>query len=320
MYNYTAYGLSIDSELVLPELQPLSKLDIPADLTIRLGTINWDVSEPDNSGRYFQVNREEAYLYWEVVGKFWVRSGKEIIVEPVKDASTQIVRLPLLSSVLAIVMHQRQHLVFHASAVAIHNQAAIFLGPKGQGKSTMVAALCGQGHQLLTDDVTALAQNALAQNALAQDNGSGYAILPGYPQIKLFPEAAQASLGDNPATLSRLHPEVEKLARPIPEHFWKTALPLKRIYILAEGATPEIESLGSQTAMARLIGNSYIPYLLGQQFLQSADAAWHMRQCASLAQSVPIYRLVRPRNLDLLPLIAQMVEADVISSVQLTMA
>ena len=308
MYYYTAYGLNIDSELFLPELQPSPKLD--ADLTIRLGTINWEIPAGNKLGRYFRVNREEAYLYWEVVGKFWVRSGKEIIVEPIRDASMQIVRLPLLSSVLAMVMHQRQHLVFHASAVAINDQAAIFLGFKGQGKSTMVATLCGQGHHLLTDDVTALVQR----------DPSSYAILPGYPQIKLYPEAAKASLGDNPETLSRIHPDVEKLVRPIPESFWKTPLPLKRMYILAQGSMPKIERLDPQAAIAQLIGNSYIPYLLEQQFLQSADAAWHIRQCASIFQSVPVYKLVRPRDLTLLPKIAQMVEADLVSSSQYTMA
>ena len=43
-----------------------------------------------------------------------------------------------------------------SNSSAINDGAAIFIGAKGQGKSTMTATLYGRGHQLITDDVAAL--------------------------------------------------------------------------------------------------------------------------------------------------------------------
>ena len=297
MYNYTAYGLGICSVLPLPELQTLT--EVGSDVVIRFGTVKWSPPDP-SSWSYFHIDDESAYLYWEVVGKFLVRSGKEIIIEPLQNVEEPVIRLPLLGAVLAILLHQRQHLVLHASAVVINGSAAVFLGPKGQGKSTMAATLYGRSHKLMADDVAAL------------DIGSGKSpiLLPGFPQIKLWPMAATAALGDDPETLRKIHPEVEKRARPTVDSFFPMSLPLKRIYILSEGSTPQLKPLKPQEALVKLIANSYIPYLLGQKFIQSLQAPLHIHQCTTLAKRVPIYSLERPRSLDLLPEVAQLVEED----------
>jgi len=304
MYHYTAYGLCIGSVLPLPELQTSS--ESKTDVEIKLGSINWTPPESSPGGRYFHLDGEEAYFYWEVVGKFLVRSGKEIIIEPLPNLDEHLVRLPLLGSVLAMLLHQRQHLVLHASAVAVNGNAAVFLGPKGQGKSTMAAILYSRGHKLMADDVAALEVGSEGSPVL----------LPGFPQIKLWPEAATAALGDDPETLRRIHPEVEKRARPTLDSFFPLPLSLKCIYVLCEGSTVELKQLKPQEAIVKLISNSYIPYLLGQKFLQSVQVPLHMRQCTNLAKILPIYSLERPRSLDLLPDVASLVEENLASKLQ----
>jgi hypothetical protein len=297
MYYYSAYGLTIRSFMPLPELQ--SALSTQPDIEISQGTVDWQPEVSSDTWDHFQVSRQdEAYLYWRVVGKFRVRAGREIVIEPNSEVKEKVIRLPLLGAVLAMVLHQRRLLVLHASAIAIGNHAAVFLGRKGQGKSTMAAALFGRGHRLLTDDVTAVDLRHPEQPM----------ILPGFPQIKLWPEAATAALGDDPRDLVRVHPEVEKRARPTIENFLQVPLPLKRLYILDSGTAIAIQSLTPAQALIQLIANSYIPSLLGNSFIQTENASDHLQQCTRLTADVR--QLTRPRSLDLLPGVAQQVEDD----------
>lgn len=299
MYSYTAYGLNIASDLNLPELQSSTE-DRQADLIIRMGKVDWSLPKPLESWSYFHLDGDSAYLCWQVVGKFLVRAGKEIIIEPFADVEESVIRLPLLGSVLAMALHQRQFLILHGSAVAINNSAAIFIGPKGQGKSTMTATLYGRGHQLITDDVA----------ALKVDRFGVHTLIPGFPQIKLWPEAVEAALGDEVETLRKIHPEVEKRARPTLERFSSTPFTIRKIYVLGTGTAPQIKPLQPQDAVASLIANSFIPMLLGEEFRRDRQTTLHFYQCANLVKSLPVCRLERPRSLKLLDTIACMVEED----------
>ena len=299
MYSYTAYGLNIASDFSLPELQSSTE-NLEADLIIRRGKVDWSLPQPLESWSYFHLDGDSAYLCWQVVGKFLVRAGKEIIVEPFANVEEQVIRLPLLGSVLAMVLHQRQFLILHGSAVAINDGAAIFVGAKGQGKSTMTATLYGRGHQLITDDVA----------ALTVDDFGVHTLIPGFPQIKLWPEAVKAALGDEAETLRKIHPKVEKRARPTLERFSTTPLTVKKIYVLGTGTTPQIKPLQPQDAVASLIANSFIPMLLGKEFRRDRQTALHFHQCANLAKSLPVCRLERLRSLELLDTIARLVEED----------
>ena len=303
MYYYSAYGLTIQSVMPLPELQPA--LGTQPDIKISFGTITWNPDIDAETWDHFQVNsQEEAYLYWRVVGKFRVRAGQEIIIDPIQEVTEKVIRLPLLGAVLAMVLHQRQLLVLHASAIAIGKGAAVFLGRKGQGKSTMAATLFGRGHRLLADDVTAVDLRHPEQPM----------ILPGFPQIKLWPEAAIATLGDDPEDLVRVHPEVEKRARPTAENFLQISLPLERLYILTQGDAIAIQPFPSAQALIQLIANSYIPSLLGHQFLKTTDAPQHLQQCTRLTGEVR--QLARPRSLKLLTEVAQRIEDDMAQFVE----
>jgi hypothetical protein len=299
MYRYTAYGLNICSVLPLPELKLSTDLSA-ADIVIQWGKVHWLLPEPCPSWSYFHFEEDTAYLYWSVVGKFLVRAGKEIIIEPMAGVDESVLRLPLLGTVLAMVLHQRQQLLLHGSAIALGNQAVVFLGASGQGKSTMAATLYGRGHSMMGDDVAAI---NLEKPRIPM-------LIPGFPQIKLWPEAVTASLGDDPEALRKIHPEGEKRARSTADRFLENPLPLRRIYVLAEGASLQIRTLKPQEAIAKLVGNSYIPMVVGERFMRSQGVALHIQQCGRLVRDVPIYSLERPRSLTLLSDVAHLVEED----------
>jgi len=295
--NYTAYGLGINSALPLPELQ--ASAGVATDVSIRVGRIDWSPAQKagDEEEFCFEVTKHEAHFFWSHLGKFRVRRGTEIVIDPIPDVEERLLRLPLLGTILATLLHQRGYLVLHASSVAIDGGAVIFLGNKGSGKSTMAATLYGRGHQLISDDVVAIDLHELGTPMVIQ----------GFPQFKLYPEAVVSSLGDDYETLPELAEGYEKRGRPVTERFAQQPLPLKSVYALGGGPVATLKVLDPQVAFLSLIANSYMSRF-GKQLLHGAEASAHLRQCTRLINPVPVYRLERPRDLPLLPAIAQLVE------------
>ena len=296
MYNYIAYNLGICSALPLPELQ--ISAESRADVLILLGRVDWS-PPPRASGEEepsFEIWSGTAYFSWAQLGRFRVREGREIIIDPDLGVDERILRLPLLGTIFAVLLHQRGHLVLHASAAAIEGEAVIFLGNKGRGKSTMAATLYGRGHHLIADDVV----------SITIDNGRPM-VLPGFPQLRLCPGAPAASLGDDQRILPELVDGYEKRGRPVTDRFARKPLPIKRIYVLGLGPVSMLKLLDPQAALLMLIANSYMARF-GKQLLHGPEASTHLRQCTALLMQIPVYRLERPDCLALLPSLAQLVE------------
>lgn len=297
MYNYSAYNIGIQSELPLPELE--SSAGAAPDVTIRFDRLSWSPSQEATFDEElcFEVASDDAHFFWEGLGKFRVSRGTEIVIDPAADVEERLLRLPLLGTIIAVLMHQRGRLVMHASAVAIDGEAIIFVGNKGRGKSTMAATLYGRGHQLIADDVVALSVN-----------GEGHPmVMPGFPQFKLYPEAAISSLGNDDEPLPELAEGYEKCGRRVTDRFAQEPIPLRSVYVLEGGTVASIEQLGPQAAVLALIANSYMARF-GKQLLRGGEASSHLRQCTRLIGQVPVYRLKRPGSLLLLPAIGQLVE------------
>lgn len=301
-YSYVAYGLSIRSELPLPEL---TKGEAAADIIVRLGEVDRSVREAGEvttaeTGVSIWAKANEACLFQEGLGACLVRGGREIIVDPEPGAQELSVRLLILSYALAVLVHQRGLLALHASAVEVNGEAVAFAGQAGGGKSTTAAALHARGYHMVADDL------------LAIDLGDGEAraiLYPGSPQFKLWPEAAVA-LGDDPERLPRLRPGLEKRARRVTDGFRQTPLPLGRIYVLEEGTALEITEISPAEALTELMSHSYyVPAIA------SGGASQQFLLCASLASKVPMRRLTRPRSIPGLPNLISLVEEDVASAV-----
>lgn len=301
LYYYDTYGFTVRSEIPLPELR--SSAGEAADATICCECISWSPTVVAADGTSFRLAATEAYLYWQDVGTFLVRNGNEIIVDPLPGVEDRIIRLPLLGTVLAVLLHQRGHLVLHASAVVVGEKVAVFLGAKGQGKSTLAAALYARSHALLTDDLV----------ALSAETAERWMILPGFPQFKLWPDAA-SSLGDDPALLPTLAAGFAKRARHANEQFAPRPVPLGQIFVLGVGPAPRLQQLQPQQALLELIANSYMARF-GRELLQGPAAAAHLSLCAELVRRIPISLLERPRSLALLSETAGLVEAQMGSPV-----
>ncbi|HEY0733682.1 MAG TPA: hypothetical protein VGD69_02150 [Herpetosiphonaceae bacterium] len=296
-YYYQAYGLLISSQIPLPELiaAPANPA-APADITIRIGAIARPPELTQSSERCLWATAGEACLFWADAGTILARGGNELLVEPLPHVDQQVLRIYLLGPALGVLLHQRGLLVLHASIVGIGDSAVAFVGESGWGKSTTAAALHRRGHAIVADDVAALQLRAGAQ-PLA---------FPAIPRLKLDAEPAVA-LGYPSQSLARFDAEDVRLAYRVDERFSQAARPLRRIYVLAEGAELALEPCRSQEAFIELVRHSYALRVVGD----AGATAVHFRLCAQLAAQVPIFRLRRPYSLSALPGIVDLVEQQV---------
>lgn len=305
MLKYIVYGLSLHSVIPLPELITLE--ETKADVEVRLGHLeqskeNLPIDEKTNY--YYCWNSEEGtFLYWRDVATFLIRNGREIIIDPVSGAEEKRIRLILLGAVLSILLNQREYLVFHASALSIDGNGVIFLGNKGWGKSTMAAALHRNGHSFLSDDVVAIDDTVKAMPF----------VLPAFPQIKLWSDAI-SSMGNNLDQFPKVASSIDKREHRFTEGFSENSVPLKCIYILGVSDKPvfEINLLSEKEALLYLIAQTYNARWGKQMFAK--DSASHLLRCTNLVKTTPVYRLTRPKSLELLPIIAEMVEKHILKT------
>lgn len=104
MDSYRAYGLTLQSELELPEL---IAVDTAPDVTVRFGRVERLPAEADSQWHSFWVTPEESCLYYQDIGAFLMCQGHEITIDPAPNVEERVLRLALLGPALSIILHQR---------------------------------------------------------------------------------------------------------------------------------------------------------------------------------------------------------------------
>ncbi len=286
MYIYTAYHLCIHSEF---PLQELTIADGAPDVTVRLGQIKALADGPLN-GKNNDKNRVLGEL--SGIGWFLIEQGHTITIEPEPGVDDLALSPNVLGPAMSVLLRQRGLLVLHASSVVVGGEAIAFLGASGWGKSTLAKAFHNQGYSVLTDDVLAIDTHPATP-----------VVLPGFPQLKLWPDAA-LSLGSN--NLPPLFPNASKLAFRFDQGFQLTPIPLRRIYVLARGIDHKISPLEPQTALIELVRHTRMVNVLKAPELVRA----HLQQCADLVQQTSIRQFTRQLSLAAMPELIQLIEAD----------
>jgi len=274
---YRAYGLSIHTDLICPELPRHPHPIHDPDVTITL--------LPRQEDTYYlladcrcEVQPDCCQVDVAGVARYRVEEGQRILIQPVPDASPEKVRLFLLGSAMGALLYQRGLLPLHGSAVMSQWGGVVFVGPQGSGKSTLAAEFHRRGYKLLSDDVCAI-----------ESTPKGLRILPALAQLRLRADAYQQT-GPPPEAYF----DVDKFAVPMGEKYCSQPAPLRAIHILSdEGAEyPRFEIVRGLDRVRCLFENLYRPHFLVGQRTQN-DL---VRLAGQIAQRATLATVTRRRD------------------------
>ena len=274
MHFYELFGLRVASEIALPDLRASPSGE--PDVTIRRGRV---APAPDERPG-LSVEGAAARLVIPGVGRYRMAAA-EMTVDPDPAASDRNVRLYLLGSAFAAILHQRGLLPLHANAIAIAGKAVGFLGHPGAGKSTLAAWFHDRGLPVLADDVCVVARGADGE-PIAQ---------PGIPRLRLWREALEAS-GRVAAEHEMSFDDWDKYNVPARSEAASSPAPLSHLYLLeraGEGQEAAIERLPAAAAVEALVANTY----RGAYVPLMGRTGEHLLACAELARRVPVFRAPR---------------------------
>jgi hypothetical protein len=251
---YQAYGLSIYTELVCPELLPHPDVIHDPDVTITLlpDEEAKPCLSPDHS---YEVQPGCFRMEVPDVARYCVEDGQRIYIQPLGNVPIEKIRLFLFGSTMGALLYQRGFLPLHGSAVVTQWGVMIFVGPQGAGKSTLAAEFHRRRYDVMSDDVCAL-----------ENTPQGLRVLPALAQFRLRHDAYERFGASRGAYF-----DVDKFAVPMGERYCSYAKPLRAIQILCDdnAAHPGFELVRGLDRVRRLFENLYRPHFLNGQRTQN---------------------------------------------------
>jgi hypothetical protein len=299
--SHEIYGLRIAANMALPGL-PLWPDANSFDVQIRLK--DWTIfpATPPEPVEIFYTSSDDAdglpnlrvgllpgrhyfvFFYSDGVRFAVERQGHEVWGDWPENYTLEDACTYLLGPVLGFVLRLRGMTCLHASAVAVDKHAIALVGFPGAGKSTTAAAFARCGFSVIADDVVALAEN-----------GEEFLVQPGYPRVNLWPDSVRALFGSEEA-LPQITPTWDKRYMALGDNglgFVTKPLPLGAIYFLGERepalAAPIVEEFAGSNALAELVANTYVNYLLDRD-MRSRE----FEVLGRVVNGIPIRR-VRPQ-------------------------
>jgi hypothetical protein len=292
--TYELYGLLVDSSVDLH--LPLAAGEIP-DLTVRVNTPMPRSGPCKLHSNHFEPHYQR--LFWPFAGSAEIFNGQDIALTPFEDVEASIFSFAILGPIIALVLHSRHFLTLHASCASLNGKAVAFMGDKGAGKSTIMAATIAAGHQLVADDIAALRRDANVD-----------VCRHGYPLMKV----SDASLAAFPALVAN---GGEVVAAPIGDKHLvrfptqpQDDVPILGLFVLTRGVQPAIKRLELEEAYGSLMRFSY-PIRFGAGVLNIAGSEEFAAYASSIAGRVPIYRLTVAEGLHKYPETLKLVEEAV---------
>jgi hypothetical protein len=273
--TYRLFGLNLRSQIGLAGLAPTVEA-AAADVDVVFGNV-----PPGDYPPGYSATDDGTLLSITKVGRYLIRGGREIVVEPARGASERNLRLFLLGSAIGALLHQRGLLPLHANAIDLGGRAVAFSGHSGAGKSTIAAWFHDRGYPILADDVCVIGFG---------DSGRVFAF-PGIPRLRLWREALEAS-GRDAGAYDRSFDDSEKYDVPTASDSRLEPLPLAAVYLLRkaeDGGDASIDRLTGVDAVETLISNTY----RGGYLRTIGRTADHLAACLRVVRTVPVFRATR---------------------------
>lgn len=286
-HYYTAYGLTIGSEITLSYLKEVEPTQV--DITIRRGKIPtappWQETKLHRAGlqaEFAQEGPDQVWLNWPSLMQFMAIGGKELIVDTM-TTDEGLLSLFTMSEAFGLLLFQKGYFLLHGSAIQLNNKGIVFVGEPGAGKSTTVAAFANRGVGIMSDDMVCIRVNKDGKPSL----------IPAFPQIKIWEKSVEG-LQIAKDDLDLVREGANKFSWHESVSFEENAIPLEQIFVLT--ATKAGESTISEVPMSQrpIELLSYFP--LPDALLHGEPLKDHFEKSVVIANTAPLHKMSRPAN------------------------
>ena len=246
---------------------------------IEFGDVPDTITAPAIDLPHLKATGSEALLRVAGVGRFHVRNGRRVTVDPMAGTAASALSTWLDGTVASLVLVQQRRFALHASTVRVDRQLVAVTGPRGAGKSTSVCLLAARGHPVVTDDLTALDPDS---------GGDSVTVDPSGRRLRLWPSTA-SRLGYDILAGEPVAPGNDKRSYAIGEsrgpHRLGLVVALRPSPHVAE---PVLRRLHGTAAIEALAADTYRP------LLRTLQPEAHLRWMATVAAATTVVRLDRP--------------------------
>lgn len=275
LHWYTAYGLTFESDIALPELTEAAPGS--RDVRIVLRDVKESIDNPTVTRPIWTATDDEWLQTVLKVGRFHVTGGSLIAIE--QWGSDRDIRAYLFGSTIGALLHQRRLLTLHASSFLVDGKAVLVAGNSGVGKSTTLAAVIERGFTMVTDDKTVV--------LLEEDR---VVTIPGHPTVRLWEDAIE-SAGGSTDGLARLLDNGKKYLWRAPE-IHDATLPVGALFVMRKGNVEAVtvERVEGHPAFKAILAATYRRSMVTGMGVGGA----HFAIAACMADVVPVFLIVRP--------------------------
>lgn len=254
-----------------------------SNVNIIVAPVPIEITEISARGVLWQAAPECFLLDVPNVARYMVTSGHTITIDPAPNAKKHAVNSFLKMAPMAAILYQRGFYVFHSAAVANEHGAVLLAGESGVGKSTLMTTLLKRGWRMLADDLAIVGMNTEGQ-ALVYPNNSGISLWPdSIEQLGIDSNLLQHT----DANRYEYSPSMQTVDDPQP-------LPLRGIYRMNIHSKYDEElEFVAVTSRFRILGTLLYNSHVADALCNRVD---YLRCMASIANSVPISDLRRPRG------------------------
>ena len=288
MFSYCICGIPVASEIEVPGLISMPVGTTPPAVTIRFGAVPRELESASEVHATYQIAGDLFLLRIPNIARFLLRAGCEIVIEAEDGAGLDDISAFVVGTAFGVLLHQRDQVVLHASAVRVGGKSVLFCGNSGAGKSTIAAALGQHGYTLHADDVCAV--------TVGKDGVP--VVQPDGRQLKLW-AAAIEKLCISARRGAPVRSKLEKFYLESPESVLEP-LALGAVYVLRDTRAPlrdGIEETNIVDAAIQIRKSAYRPRLVR---LMNQDENY-LRSASAISSRAGVFFLNRPLDYAAMP-------------------
>ena len=299
MKKYILYGLTIETDVNFIQLIKADDTS-ETDIIIKQENCQEEVTDYLTKAGAFEKRYEIGLNYscfYNKGGYYVIREGKEIVYKPNVGYSPEALGSWLLGFAMAMLLLQRKTLAVHCGAVCSKGDGSdkdvvLITGHSGAGKSSLTRRLIEDGYKLMADDVAAVR---------CEDTVTVYSA---FPYQKLCRNEVDKR-GLNYDRLIYINEDKDKFLVPVENDFSVVPGKIKFMVYVMEADVKEVQ-------IRKLSGLEQLMAIRENLFLNALKGDWLISKdvlnlCLKMAENCPVYVLARPRNVDSLATMAEMI-------------